>query len=676
MALDPGASRPDIDDVAELQTLRLRCSEAELAAWRSERARQAAEAQLAYAREYIQRTEPLVRRMRAALLVVAASKFWTARNAWFGLKRRLGLTQAGPLPIEVPELEQLEGDWSDLDPYERWLAQNAPRPSDVRRMRTVAPLLPYRPVFSVIVPVYEPDAQHLREALDSVIAQAYPFWELCIADDASPSAYVGEILQAYAAADSRVKVVRRERNGHIAAASNSALEIATGDFVAFLDHDDLLSPDALFENAVALNADPALDVVYSDEDKVTGAFVFDSAYFKPDWSPDSLLSRNYVNHLGVYRRRLVAEVGGFREGFEGSQDYDLLLRVTERTQRVGHIPRVLYHWRTHAGSTAAERGQKGYALDAARRAIEEALERRGEPGRVLHDEVRQGIYTVRYAITRPGRVSIIVPTRDHGNDVDVCLRSIVERSTYRDWEVVLLDNGSRDPASLRVFADWAAREPERVRVVPYDVPFNYSTVNNYAARHATGEYLLFLNNDTEVITPDWIEAMMEQAQRPSIGAVGVKLLYDDRTVQHAGVIVGLGGVAGHSHKNFPADAPGYFYTLQTVNNFSAVTAACMMMRAEVFREAGGFDERLAIAFNDVDLCLRLREAGYFNIYLPHVELYHHESKTRGIEDTPEKQARFLREQYFMHERWGTDTRPDPHYNINLTRDAENFAIGV
>jgi GT2 family glycosyltransferase len=283
---------------------------------------------------------------------------------------------------------------------------------------------------------------------------------------------------------------------------------------------------------------------------------------------------------------------------------------------------------------------------------------------------------VRYDLRDAGRVSVIIPTRDHGEDVDRCLRSIFQRSTYGDIEVVLLDNGTTDRESMRVFGEWTEREPQRVKLVAHAVPFNFSNINNYAARHSSGKYLLFLNNDTEILTPDWIEAMVEQAQRPSIGAVGAKLLFDDGTVQHAGVVIGLGGVAGHSHKYFPSDAPGYFGTLQTVNNFSAVTAACLMVRRAVFEEVGGFDEELAIAFNDVDFCLRVQAAGYQNVYLPHVEIYHYESKSRGHENTPEKMERFLREQQFMRERWRTGEVADPHYNRNLTLDTENYAIGL
>lgn len=674
---DAAAARAEQDRTERaLRALHRRYTEVQIAAWLAERDRQEAEALLTHARDHIVRTQPLVRTMRTLLASMQSSKFWKLRNAWFALKQRLRVSSAGPQPFWVPDVDDTDDRWVRVLPYDRWLIAHRLRPSDVRRIEDLVPLLPVRPRFSVVMPVYDPPEQLLREAIESIIAQAYPDWELCIADDASPSPHVRAVLDEYARDDERIRVVYRERNGHIAAASNSALAIATGDFVAFVDHDDVLSADALFENAVAINRTPDVDVLYSDEDKIDEEGRRSLPYFKPDWSPDSLLARNYVSHLGVYRRSLVDAVGGFRLGFEGSQDYDLLLRVTERSDRVVHIPRILYHWRAHSASTAGERDQKGYAIDAGRRAIAEALERRGEIGHVLHDAARPGVYTVRYAIRRAERVSIIIPTRDHGDDVDLCLTSIFEKSTYPDFEVVLLDNGSHDAQSLRVFGRWAERYPERVKLVAHDVPFNFSAINNYAAAHASGTYLLFLNNDTEVVSPDWIEAMVEQGQRPSIGAVGAKLLYDDGTVQHAGVIVGLGGVAGHSHKNLAADEPGYFYTLQTVNNYSAVTGACMLVRREVFEHVGRFDERLAIAFNDVDLCLRIRAAGYRNVYLPHVVLYHHESKSRGYEDTPEKQARFLSEQRLMHERWNTDTEPDPHYNVNLTRDAEDFAIGV
>ena len=645
------------------------------AAWIAERERQQAEAALARARDYIARTQPVMREMRTLLASMQSSKFWRARNRWFEVKQRAKLNPSGPQPYWVPELDVVDPNWEHDAPYDRWLSAHRTRPSDLQRMRDVLPLLARTPLFSVIVPVYDTPERFLREALDSVLVQVYPHWELCIADDASRAPHVRRILAEYAAHDERVKLALRETNGHISASSNTALALAGGEFVALLDHDDVLAPEALFENALVVNRHPEVDIIYSDEDKIDDEGRRHDPYFKPDWSPDSVLARNYVSHLGVYRRSLVEAVGGFREGFEGSQDYDLLLRASERAGRIEHIPRPLYHWRVHEGSTATDRGQKNYAHEAAIRALEEALARRGEPGRVEDSAAAPGLYTVRYALARPGRVSIIVPTRDHGADVDLCLRSVFERSTYRDIEVVLVDNGSRDPESLRVFGAWLQREPERLKLVAHDVPFNFSEINNFAVARSTGAYVVLLNNDTEVIAPDWIEALMEQAQRPSVGAVGAKLLYDDGTIQHAGVIVGLGGVAGHSHKHLAGDDPGYFFTPQTVNNYSAVTAACLMVRREVYDEVGGLDERLRIAFNDVDFCLRIRAAGYYNVYLPHVQLYHHESKSRGAEDTPEKTERFLGEQLLMHERWQTDERSDPFYNRNLTLETENYAIG-
>ncbi|MDB5093381.1 MAG: putative glycosyltransferase [Candidatus Eremiobacteraeota bacterium] len=675
-AVAAAATRAQLAAEARLRALHVRNTEMQISAWAAERERQEAQAELARARAHIARTQPILREARTLLASMQTSKFWRVRNAWFTLKQRLRMHPFGAQPYWVPEVDEAGDAWERDAAYERWVLEHRVRPSDVRRMRDLLPLLTERPTFSVLMPVYETPEEYLRAAIESVQLQAYPDWELCIADDASRKPHVRKVLEEYAADDPRIKLHFRETNGHIAATSNSALAVASGDFVALLDHDDLLSVDALFENALVVNRRPDVDIIYSDEDKLDERGRRRDPYFKPDWSPDSLLSRNYVSHLGVYRRALIEEIGGFRPGFEGSQDYDLILRATERTGRVEHIPRVLYHWRIHEESTASSREQKGYAYDAAVRAIEESLARRGEPGRVESSERLPGTYTVRYELRDAGRVSLIVPTRDHGEDVDRCLRSVFERSTYGDIEVVLLDNGTTDRESLRVFGAWAEREPRRVKLVAHDVPFNFSSINNYAARQSSGKYLLFLNNDTEILTPDWIEAMVEQAQRPSIGAVGAKLLYDDGTVQHAGVVIGLGGVAGHSHKYFPGDAPGYFGTLQTVNNFSAVTAACLMVRRTVFEEVGGFNEELAIAFNDVDFCLRVQAAGYQNVYLPHVEIFHYESKSRGHENTPEKLERFYREQQFMRERWRTSEVADPHYNRNLTLDTENYALGL
>jgi len=610
--------------------------------------------------------------VRPLLRSMQESKFWKARNAWFDLKHRVGLHPVGaqaPVDLIVSDFAPL---LSRASAYERWMFANDLRPADERVVRDAAAVLPRTPLISVVMPVYDTPERYLRAALDSVLAQLYEHWELCVADDASTQPHVRRILEEYRAADARVKLVFRPHNGHISAASNSALALAAGEFVALLDHDDVLAPDALFAVALLLNRKPDTDFVYSDEDKIDDLDRRSEPYFKPEWSPDSFLARMYTGHLAVFRRALVAEAGGFRPGFEGSQDYDLVLRVTERTQRIEHVPRVLYHWRIHPESTAAGGTSKRYAFEAGRRAIEEALERRGEPGRV-EELPEAGSYVVRYVIRKPGKVSVIVPTRDHGADVDRCLASIFARASDQDFEVVIVDNGSTQRASLAVFERWAAAE-KRVRIVRHAVPFNFAEINNYAVTQTTGRYLLFLNNDTEVVSGDWMEAMVEQAQRPSIGAVGVKLLYPDGTVQHGGVVTGIGGVAGHSHKYADAATGGYFNMLRTTNNYSAVTGACMMVRRDVFERASGFDERLAIAFNDVDFCLRLRALGLYNVYLAHVVLYHYESKSRGADDEGAKRTRFHAERDRMRERWGAALACDPHYSPHLTVTSEDFAI--
>ena len=621
----------------------------------------------AQTRDAAEAVRPLLRSMQE-------SRFWKARNAWFDLKHRLGLHPVGA----QPPVDLIVTDYAPLiakrTEYERWLRANDLRPADADVVRAAVAVMTRTPLISVLMPVYQTPERYLRAALESVLAQLYPHWELCIADDASPDPRVREVLREYAAHDQRVKLALREQNGHIAAASNSALALASGEYVALLDHDDLLAPDALFHVALAALRDPDAGVFYSDEDKVDELGRRSEPYFKPDWSPDSILARMYAGHLLALRRDLVAEIGGFRGGFEGSQDYDLVLRATERNDRVVHVPRVLYHWRIHPQSTSSETGSKAYAYEAGRRAIEEAIARRGEPGRV-EQLPEPGSYVVRYAIREPRKVSVIMPTRDHGEDVDRALASIFARAAaYPDFELLLIDNGSQDRASLAAFARWAQNEP-RVRVVRYDVPFNFARINNFGVERTDGAYLLFLNNDTEVLSDDWMAAMVEQAQRPSIGAVGAKLLYPDGTVQHAGVVTGIGGVAGHAHKYADASGGGYFNTLRTTNNYSAVTAACMMVRREAFARAGGFDEALAVAFNDVDLCLKLRALGLYNVYLAHVELIHHESKSRGYDHAdPRKRARFFAERRVMEERWGTAERADPHYSPHLSLVSEDFSL--
>jgi GT2 family glycosyltransferase len=610
--------------------------------------------------------------MRLMLRGMQASKFWRLRQAWFSLKHRLGLSPVGAADLfEPPAIDEILPD----DRYENWQRDVEARPADLVLMRETAPFFPLRPKISILVPVYNAPEPYLAAMIDSVLAQTYDHWELCIADDRSTSPHVKKVLDEYAASDARIRLIYRTENGHISAASNSALEIATGEFVALLDHDDLLAPDALFHNVLALNREPDLDMLYSDEDKIDEDGRRRDVFFKPEWSPDRFLAQMYTSHFSVYRTSLVRAVGGFRAGFEGSQDYDLVLRLTERTNRIHHIPRVLYHWRIHAGSTASSMDTKTYAEVAAVRAIREALERRDEPGTVEPIASLPGSYVIRYAIKKAERVSIIIPTRDHADDVNRCLTSLFEKTEYPDFEVILVDNGSKDIRALETFRKFERLEPHRFRTARMDIPFNFSRLNNRAVREAaSGQYLLFLNNDTAIIHADWLTAMVEQAQRPAIGAVGAKLLYQDGRIQHGGVVLGIGGIAGHAFRFFDRAHPGYYNALQITANYSAVTAACLMTRRDVFEQVGGFDEELVVAYNDVDICIKIRDAGYRLVYLPHVELYHYESLSRGFDTTPEQIARDKRERSMMEKRWAFSAIRDPYYNPNLTLKREDFTL--
>jgi GT2 family glycosyltransferase len=384
----------------------------------------------------------------------------------------------------------------------------------------------------------------------------------------------------------------------------------------------------------------------------------------------------YTCHLGTYRRSLVKEIGGFRAGYEGSQDYDLVLRFTEKTTKIFHIPKILYHWRIHPQSAASGAEAKPYAYIAAEKALSDALTRRGENGIISGVPDYLGLYSVRYKIDSYKLVSIIIPTKDLGETLDKCLKSIFNKTVYPNYEVVVIDNGSTEAYTAKVINYWEKQEPTRFSCYKLDIPFNFSKINNYAVTQTKGEYLLFLNNDIEVISSDWIDAMVEQAQRPPIGAVGALLLYPDRSIQHAGIVLGIGGIGSHSHKHLPSVFPGYFGQAITINNYSAITAACLMCRREVYDSIEGFEEKLAIAYNDVDFCLRLVEKGYRNIYLPHVVLYHHESKSRGRDDTPEKLARLTEEAEYMQHKWSKILKNDPCYNPNLTRKRDDYSIDI
>lgn len=529
------------------------------------------------------------------------------------------------------------------------------------------------PRIAVLMPCYNPDPRWLRAAVESVQAQLYPHWELCIADDASPAPGVRDALQQMAAADPRIRLVLRERNGHIAEASNSALEAVTAPWIALMDHDDLLPADALFEVARCIRAQPQARLIYSDEDKVGDDGQRADPYFKPDWNPDLFRSQNMFSHLGVLHTDLVREVGGFRKGLEGSQDWDLVLRCMERVQpaQIVHIPRVLYHWRIHAQSTASSMKAKPYAVVAGERALNEHLARTGVRGHAEHVGIG---YRVRYALPEvPPKVSIVIPTRNAQALVRQCVKSIQRRSTYPDWEILLVDNGSDEPAALAYFQQ-LAQQP-RIRVLRDDRPFNYSALNNLAVAQAQGEVIALLNNDIEVITPGWLEEMVSLALQPGVGAVGARLWYPNRTLQHGGVLLGPGGLAVHANKGLPRGLNGYAGRAALLQGFSAVTAACLVVRKSLYEQVGGLDEEhLAVAYNDVDFCLRLRALGLRNVWTPYAELVHHESATRGDDLAAPHRERFERERQFMFSRWQAMIDHDPAYNPNLRLDSEDMGL--
>ncbi len=532
------------------------------------------------------------------------------------------------------------------------------------------------PLISIVMPVYNTPDPYLRRALDTVLAQLYPHWELCIADDASPAPHVAATLAEYAARDRRIKVTRRDQNGHISAASNSALELATGTFVALMDHDDELPVHALYMIAAELERRPDADIIYSDEDKIDENGRRYDPYFKSDWNPDLFHGQNMVSHLGVFRRSLLTEIGGFRIGYEGSQDYDLVLRAVEKTEgaRIRHIPMILYHWRVFSSSSSFSTVALPTATNAARRALQDHFDRTGIGAVVEAAPGAEWYSRVRYPVPTPApSVTLIVPTRDKLDLLRQCVEGLLEETDYPNLDVLILDNNSEEPETLSYFA--SLKDRPRVQVLRYEGAFNFSAINNYGMAHATGELIGLINNDIKVIEPHWLTEMVSHAVRPEVGGVGAKLYYGDDTIQHAGVVTGINGVANHVHKGVPRAHPGYFGRLRLVHDLSCVTAACLVMRKSVFEEVGGLDaDHLAVAFNDVDLCLRVRDKGYRIVWTPHAELYHLESASRGSDMAPDKIDRFIREIRHMHDRWGATLTADPFYNPNLTLDSSDFAL--
>lgn len=528
--------------------------------------------------------------------------------------------------------------------------------------------------FSIVVPLFNTPEKFLREMIQSVLDQTYADWELCMADG-SDSAHrdVERICQQYAKRDHRIKYRKLEKNLGISGNTNACLDMAQGDYIALFDHDDLLHPAALYEVMRAICEQNA-DFIYTDEntfhEKPADAFC---PNFKPDYAPDTLRSYNYICHFTVFSKKLLDTVGEFRQEFDGSQDYDMILRLTEKALKIVHIPEILYFWRAHKNSVADDISAKPYTLDAARRALSEHLDRIGLVGEV-EDSSIPSTYRIKYAITGSPKVSIVIPNMDYVDTLRACISSILEKTTYKNFEIVIVENNSKE-AETFLYYDELRNDPH-IRIVTWNGKFNYSAINNFGIKEAaTGEYILLLNNDIEVITPDWIQEMLMFAQRSDVGAVGAMLYYPDDTIQHAGVILGIGGVAGHAHKNLLRGDYGYMSRATIAQNLSAVTAACMMVSRDVWNQVHGLDETYEVAFNDVDLCMRIREAGYLIVWTPYAELYHYESKSRGYEDTPEKKRRFEGEVRHFQERWKKELAAgDPYYNPNLTLNREDFSV--
>lgn len=558
--------------------------------------------------------------------------------------------------------------------YNVWRKKYIPNARKLKKQR--AEKLDYEPCISIIVPTYKTPEKFLKEMIDSVRNQSYENWELCIGDGSVTEDTVKNVVESYQKKDKRIKMLCLSENLGIAGNTNAALSIATGDYMALLDHDDILAPDALYEVVKWMNEHykDETDVIYTDEDKVS----FDlkdyfEPHFKSDYNLDLIRCNNYICHLFVARKSIVDQVGGFRKEYDGSQDYDFILRCIEQSKHVEHVPKVLYHWRCHPGSTAANQESKMYCYEAGKRAIEDHLKRMGEDDCQVVMTEHLGFYHVIYPIREQKKVSIIIPNKDQKEILERCIESVIQKTDYKNYEIIIVENNSTTNEIFEYYKTIEQRE--NIRVVIWKDKFNYSAINNFGVRYANGEYLLFLNNDIEVIRENWLSEMLANVQRKEVGIVGAKLLYPDNMVQHAGVIIGMGGIAGHPLSRHPADDCGYFARGIIQQNLNAVTAACMLTKKEVYEKVKGFEEKLAVAFNDIDLCLKVRKAGYLIVYDPEALLYHHESISRGKEDTLEKRNRFEGEVDYMAKKWkDVLEKGDEYYNPNLSLLSGNFEL--
>lgn len=546
--------------------------------------------------------------------------------------------------------------------YEAWLARHKVDKRTLRRQKHSA--FAQKPLISIVIPLYCTPLPYLKELLESVRRQSYENWQLCLADG-SPDDKAKEFIEKHYGREKRIVYRKLEENGGISANTNEAVALAAGEYLMLCDHDDTLEPDALYEIVKAIN-DTGADVLYTDEDKVSmdGRHYFDPN-FKPDFNLFRLRENNYICHIFVVKKSLTDETGLLRSEFDGAQDFDFILRCCEKAQKITHIPKVLYHWRCHMDSTAADPSSKAYAYEAGRKAVREHYQRLGIDAKVEMTE-RPGWYRSHVKVQGNPLISVIIPNKDHTDDLELCLFSMTRKSTYRNYEILIVENNSEKEETFEYYRKLPDRYP-KARVLTWEKEFNYSAINNFAAKEAKGEYLLFLNNDVEILTPDWMEEMLQNCQQENVAAVGAKLYYPDDTIQHAGVVLGLGGIAGHIMCRASKEDPGYFGRMISVQEISAVTAACMMVKKSDFDAVGGLDGTFQVAFNDIDLCMKFRAAGKKIIFTPYAELYHYESKSRGLEDTPEKQFRFDKEVKRFQEKWAQQLEMgDPYYSPNLS----------
>ncbi len=559
-------------------------------------------------------------------------------------------------------------------PYQKWIIRHLPGNKELEKQRREK--FDYQPKISIVVPLYKTPEKYLLQLVESVKAQTYPNWELCLSDGSGENSPLTSFLKSLEAGDERIKVAYNEQALQISENTNAGIEIATGAYIAFADHDDELTPHALFECVKALNKDRKIRLIYSDEDKMSmDGHKFFQPHFKPDYNPDLLCTVNYICHLFVVQREILDQVGTFRKEFDGAQDYDFIFRCVEAVDpsEIYHVTKILYHWRCHEDSTAENPESKTYAFEAGKRAIEEHYHRTGIRAEVYQGEFL-GLYRTRFLRAYDPLISIIIPNKDHIEDLKRCMDSIDQKSSYKNYEYIIVENNSTDEKTFQYYKNLEEENP-KAHVVYWDKEFNYSAINNYGATFAKGEYILLLNNDTEIINETCLEELLGYCMRSDVGAVGARMYYEDDTIQHAGVVIGFGGIAGHCFVLQPRGTTGYCHRIICAQDYSAVTAACMLVKKSAFDEVGGLTEELAVAFNDIDFCMKLREAGYLIVYNPYAELYHYESKSRGLEDTPEKVARFNKEMQIFERRWPDILRNgDPYYNPNLTLKSQDFSL--